>query len=87
MALYANAGRFTSKPYIASGQYIKRMSNYCAGCHYRPEVKTGPRACPVTTLYWHFLDKRRPLLTREHYSAGAINSPRHKLASLLVVPD
>ncbi|MBC7624213.1 MAG: cryptochrome/photolyase family protein, partial [Aeromicrobium sp.] len=24
MALYANGGRFTSKPYIASGQYIKR---------------------------------------------------------------
>ena len=62
MALYANAGRITSKPYIASGQYIKRMSNYCAGCHYRPEVKTGPRACPVTTLYWYFLEKHEKLL-------------------------
>ncbi len=62
MALYANAGRFTSKPYIASGQYIKRMSNYCAGCRYRPEVKTGPRACPVTTLYWYFLDQHEKLL-------------------------
>lgn len=55
MAIYANGGRFTSKPYIASGQYIKRMSNYCQGCRYSPDVKTGPRACPVTTLYWHFL--------------------------------
>jgi len=62
MALYANAGRITSKPYIASGQYIKRMSNYCAGCHYRPEVKTGSRACPVTTLYWYFLEKHEKLL-------------------------
>ena len=33
------------------------MSNYCTGCRYRPDEKTGSRACPVTTLYWHFLAK------------------------------
>ena len=33
------------------------MSNYCSGCAYRPDVKTGPEACPLTTLYWNFLDK------------------------------
>ncbi|MEY4729493.1 MAG: hypothetical protein RL020_651 [Pseudomonadota bacterium] len=57
MALYANGGRFTSKPYVASGAYINRMSNYCAGCQYKPEKKLGEDACPVTTLYWNFLDK------------------------------
>ena len=57
MALFANGGRFTSKPYVASGAYIKRMSNYCSGCHYEPETRTGPQACPMTTLYWNFLDK------------------------------
>ncbi len=57
MALYADGGRFTSKPYIASGAYIKRQSNYCAGCAYRPQERSGARACPVTTLFWHFLDK------------------------------
>ncbi len=62
MALHANGGRFTSKPYIASGQYINRMSNYCKGCRYRPDQKTGPHACPTTTLYWHFLDKHEQVL-------------------------
>lgn len=70
MALHANAGRFTSKPYIASGAYIQRMSNYCQGCRYKPEVKAGPQACPVTTLYWHFLIK--------HYDTFAYN-PRTAL--------
>ena len=57
MALFANGGRFTSKPYVASGAYVKRMSNYCSGCRYQPEARTGADACPMTTLYWNFLDK------------------------------
>lgn len=59
MALFANGGRFTSKPYIASGAYIKRMSNYCDSCQYKPDVRFGEQACPITTLYWNFLIKHR----------------------------
>ena len=59
MALFANGGRFTSKPYIASGAYIKRMSNYCDGCKYKPDIRFGESACPITTLYWNFLIKHR----------------------------
>lgn len=54
MALHAWPG-MTSKAYCASGAYIKRMSDYCRGCRYRPEQRTGPQACPFTTLYWDFL--------------------------------
>lgn len=57
MALFANGGRFTSKPYVASGAYVKRMSNYCGGCKYSPETRVGADACPMTTLYWNFLDQ------------------------------
>jgi deoxyribodipyrimidine photolyase-related protein len=59
MALYADGGRFTSKPYVASGAYIQRMSNYCDGCRYSPSARSGEAACPVTVLYWHFLDRHQ----------------------------
>ena len=58
MALNAWPG-MTSKPYCASGAYIKRMSNYCRGCRYRPEQRTGATACPFTTFYWDFLIRHR----------------------------
>ena len=57
MALFANGGRFTSKPYVASGAYVKRMSNYCGDCAYKPDTRSGPQACPMTVLYWNFLDR------------------------------
>jgi deoxyribodipyrimidine photolyase-related protein len=57
MALFANGGRFTSKPYVASGAYVKRMSNYCNDCRYKPDTKVGDNACPMTVLYWNFLDQ------------------------------
>ena len=33
------------------------MSNYCTGCDYEPDTRVGPKACPMTTLYWNFLDR------------------------------
>lgn len=69
MALYANGGRFTSKPYVASGAYIKRMSNYCSGCKYKPELKTGETSCPTTTLYWNFLIKHYDTFSRNPRTA------------------
>ncbi len=59
MGTWGDGGALASKPYIASGAYIKRMSNYCASCRYRVDQRVGDDACPVNTLYWDFLDRHR----------------------------
>ncbi|MEQ6250581.1 cryptochrome/photolyase family protein [Sulfitobacter sp. HNIBRBA3233] len=59
MSQFADGGVIASKPYVSSGSYINRMSDYCKGCDYSVSKKTGEGACPFNTLYWHFLDRHR----------------------------
>lgn len=59
MSQWADGGIIASKPYVSSGSYIDRMSDYCGDCAYSVKQKTGENACPFNLLYWHFLDRHR----------------------------
>lgn len=59
MALHADGGLMASKPYAASGNYINKMSDYCASCVFDVTAKSGPKACPFNYLYWDFVARNR----------------------------
>ena len=59
MSQFADGGIVGSKPYVSSGAYIDRMSDYCGTCTYKVKQRTGPDACPFNPLYWHFLTRHR----------------------------
>ena len=62
MALYADGGLIATKPYCSSGNYINKMSDYCADCHYDVKARSGKRACPFNGFYWRFMHKHRDSL-------------------------
>ncbi len=61
MSQYADGGIVATKPYTSGGAYLKRMSNHCGDCAFRPMTApdpgparsppaTGP-SCTATTRY------------------------------------
>lgn len=62
MSQFADGGVVGSKPYAASGSYIDRMSDHCAGCTYDVKQRHGEGACPFNPLYWDFLARNRERL-------------------------
>ncbi|MBK46147.1 MAG: cryptochrome/photolyase family protein [Roseovarius sp.] len=59
MSQVADGGIVASKPYVSSGNYIAKMSDYCGACAYSVTQKTGEGACPFNLLYWDFLHRHR----------------------------
>lgn len=66
MSQWADGGLVATKPYVSSGSYINKMSNYCKSCHYKVTLKNGEEnACPFNSLYWNFLDNKK-----EHFKTN-----------------
>lgn len=69
MSTFADGGILASKPYVSSGNYINKMSDYCKHCKYSITKKAGENACPFNYLYWNFVDKQRETFNK----SGRVN--------------
>ena len=63
MSQFADGGIVGTKPYVSSANYINKMGHYCKDCYYDHDKKTGERACPFNSLYWHFYERNRDKLS------------------------
>ena len=52
MGTYALGTLMMTKPYVSGSAYIHKMSSYCDQCEFNPK-----RDCPMTNLYWRYLNK------------------------------
>lgn len=57
MGTFALGELFTTKPYVSGAAYLARMSDDCGACAFDPQ-----RDCPLTRLYWAFLERHRDSL-------------------------
>jgi deoxyribodipyrimidine photolyase-related protein len=64
MSQFADNGKLASKPYVASANYINRMSDYCKNCRYNFKEKYIENACPFNYLYWSFVDENKEVFER-----------------------
>jgi deoxyribodipyrimidine photolyase-related protein len=69
MGTFALGDLMTTKPYVSGAAYIDRMSDYCAGCKFHPK-----KDCPITSLYWAFLDRHRERLAKNPRMRLPLNS-------------
>ncbi len=73
MSQFADGGIVATKPYVSSGNYINKMSNYCKNCHYNVKKSTEDDACPFNALYWNFLDDKRAHFKNNNRMAMMMN--------------
>jgi deoxyribodipyrimidine photolyase-related protein len=62
MSQFGDGGLLGSKPYISSGAYINKMSDYCGHCRYDVKKRVGEDACPFNALYWDFIARHEDKL-------------------------
>jgi len=81
MSQHGDGGVVGTKPYVATGNYIHKMSNFCKNCRFDYRKSTGEDACPITTLYWDFLDRNYDTLSdnsRMKFQMKHIDKKREK---------
>jgi deoxyribodipyrimidine photolyase-related protein len=77
MGTYSVGGLMTTKPYISGAAYINKMSDYCKACQFDPA-----KNCPITRLYWAFLERHKDKLEGNLRMAMPINSAKKRAENL-----
>ena len=57
MGTYALGEAMTTKPYVSGAAYLAKMGDFCKECRFDPK-----KDCPITELYWAFLERHRARL-------------------------
>ena len=57
MGTFALGDLMTTKPYVSGSAYVNKMSDYCKGCAFDPQIN-----CPIRSLYWDFLARNEAQL-------------------------
>ncbi len=73
MVTFAAGELMTTKPYISGAAYINKMSDYCGKCEFDPKKK-----CPITRLYWAFLDRHQDALKGSHRLSVPLGASRER---------
>jgi len=55
MSQFADGWKLATKPYVASANYIQKMSDYYKNSQHNPKEKYTDDACPFNYLYWCFV--------------------------------
>ncbi|MGR6328760.1 cryptochrome/photolyase family protein [Sphingomonas sp. XXL09] len=98
MSQFGDGGLVGTKPYVSSGAYIDRMSDYCGHCRYDVKQRVGENACPFNALYWDFIARhedrlgdnprmRMPYRTWHRMSDTAQSATREQAARILTTLD
>lgn len=64
MASWADGGAMMTKPYVSGAAYLRKMGDACGRCCFDATGKNPRRPCPLTPLYWHFLQRNAPALAQ-----------------------
>ncbi len=69
MGTFALGTAMMTKPYVAGSAYINRMSDHCKTCQFHHK-----KTCPMTRLYWAYLNRHSESFTGNHRMAIALKN-------------
>lgn len=69
MGTFALGTAMMTKPYVSGSAYIHRMSDHCGSCAFHPK-----NTCPITRLYWAYLNRHRPAFEGNHRMSMAMRN-------------